>query len=85
MSKQRATFGKRERERDKQAKAAAKRERRASRGENEASAPEPSTRHDQEAVLADLARLHEAYEDGGVGLEDFESRRDELRARLQVD
>ena len=85
MSKQRATFAKREREREKQAKAAAKRERRASLGDAGESAPEPGTGHDQDAVLADLARLHEAYEGGGIGLEDFEARRDELLARLRVD
>lgn len=87
MSKQRATFGKLQRERDKQAKAAAKRDRRATRMEEQAVDGDvvdgPPT--DQGAVLAALATLHEIYEDGGMSTEDFESQRDELRARLVVD
>ncbi|MDQ3680808.1 MAG: gas vesicle protein GvpG [Actinomycetota bacterium] len=84
MSKQRATFSKRQREGDKQAKAAAKRERRATR-DNESPVPESTEAYDQERVLAALAGLHQAYEDGEVSLEDFEARRDELRDRLRVD
>lgn len=86
MSKQRATFAKRQRDQDKQAKAAAKRERRQSRLDQDAEAAEPTGRvHDQEGVLAALAALHQSYEDGEVGLEEFELRRDELRDRLRVD
>ena len=86
MSKQRATFSKRQRDQDKQAKAAAKRERRASRPDGDDAAPVDTTaNHDQEGVLAALARLHQAYDDGEVGLDDFEVRRDELRSRLRVD
>lgn len=87
MAKQRATFGKLQRQRDKQAKAAAKRERRVERGGDEAQT-DPSPRasdEEQEAVLSSLAALHAAYEDGGLSVEDFEARRDELRARLRVD
>ncbi|HSH60894.1 MAG TPA: hypothetical protein VK988_14905 [Acidimicrobiales bacterium] len=86
MSKQRATFSKRQRDQDKQAKAAAKRERRATRpdGEEE-SPPQAAGSHDQEGVLAALASLHQSYDEGEVGLEDFELRRDELRSRLRVD
>ncbi|MDP8975865.1 MAG: gas vesicle protein GvpG [Actinomycetota bacterium] len=86
MSKQRATFSKRQRDQDKQAKAAAKRERRATRldGDDE-SPPDTAGNYDQEGVLAALARLHQSYDDGEVGLEDFEVRRDELRSRLRVD
>jgi len=86
MSKQRATFSKRQRDQDKQAKAAAKRERRATRldGGDEAP-PETAGTYDQEGVLSALASLHQSYDDGEVGLEDFEVRRDELRSRLRVD
>lgn len=85
MGNQRATFSKLQRERDKQAKAAAKRERRASRANDPQPAPRPTSGDDQEAVLAALARLHQAFDDGNMDLEDFEARRDELRARLQVE
>ena len=86
MSKQRATFSKRQRDQDKQAKAAAKRERRASRpGSEDATPVDTTASHDQEGVLAALASLHQSYDDGEVGLEDFEVRRDELRSRLRVE
>ncbi len=86
MSKQRATFSKRQRDQDKQAKAAAKRERRATRLDGEEGPPpDAAGNHDQEGVLAALASLHQSYDDGEVGLEDFELRRDELRSRLRVD
>jgi hypothetical protein len=32
-----------------------------------------------------LAKLHVAYDDGQISLEDFEVRRDELRDSLQID
>ena len=87
MSKQRATFSKRQRDQDKQAKAAAKRERRAaSRLDQEPAVPEaPNAADDQEGILTALAGLHQSYDDGEVGLEEFEARRDELRSRLRVD
>ena len=85
MSKQRATFGKRQRELDKQAKAAAKRERRASRADQDQALPGPTSADDQERVLTDLADLHQSYEAGELGLEEFETRRDELRAGLRID
>ena len=87
MSKQRDTFSKRQRDQDKQAKAAAKRERRASRPDQDEDVPDSPAggSYDQEGVLNALAGLHQAYDDGEVGLEDFEIRRDELRSRLRVD
>ena len=88
MGSRRTTFGKTQRERDKRAKAAAKRERRiagsAPTDEPEAP-PEPApSKQDQEAVLTELAALHERFADGGMELEEFEARRDELRGRLQI-
>ncbi len=87
MSRRRTTFGKLQRDRDKQAKAQAKLERKAQRAEQadeqepDASAPEV----DQAEVLAQLAELHAAFDDGKMGLEDFEARRDELTSQLKVD
>jgi len=34
---------------------------------------------------AQLAELHAAFDDGKMGLEDFEARRDELTSQLRVD
>jgi hypothetical protein len=87
VSRRRTTFGKLQRDRDKQAKAQAKLERKAQRAEqsdeqeDDASPPEV----DQARVLAQLAELHAAYDDGQMGLEDFEARRAELTSQLRVD
>jgi hypothetical protein len=87
VSRRRTTFGKLQRDRDKQAKAQAKLERKAQRAEQadeqqpDASAPQ----FDQAEVLAQLAELHAAFDDGKMGLEDFEARRDELTSQLRVD
>jgi 16S rRNA U1498 N3-methylase RsmE len=87
VSRRRTTFGKLQRDRDKQAKAQAKLERKAQRAEqadeqqSDASAPEV----DQAEVLAQLAELHAAFDDGKMGLEDFEARRDELTSQPRVD
>lgn len=86
MSKRRTTFGKLQRERDKQAKAAEKRDRRVARLEEQEQepAPEVAGEAEQANLLAALAALHDDYEAGRVGTEEFESRRDELRDRLHV-
>ena len=86
MGARRTTFGKAQRERDKRAKAAAKRERRTSQGndrEQEPAAPEVEP-EDQQSVLSELAGLHQRHADGELDLEEFEARRDELRARLHI-
>lgn len=87
MSRRRTTFGKLQRDRDKQAKAQAKLERKAQRAEqgdgDQDDAPVADV--DQATVLARLAELHAAFDDGKVGLEDFESRREELTNQLRVD
>jgi hypothetical protein len=86
MAQRRTTFGKMQRERDKKAKLHAKQERRAARAEqaqDEAPArPEPT--RDEGETLAALAALHEAFEDGQLSLEEFEIRRDRLRAELAI-
>ena len=89
MARRRTTFGKLQRDRDKQAKQKAKSERRAERAEqsptDEDETVTPAREVDQEAILAALAALHAAYDDGQISLDDFEVRRDELRNSLRVD
>ena len=86
MSRRRTTFGKLQRDRDKQAKAKAKLERKAQRAEqSDEQQPEAAPDVDQAKVLAQLAELHAAFDDGKMGLEDFEARRDELTSQLRVD
>jgi hypothetical protein len=88
VSRRRTTFGKLQRDRDKQAKAKAKIERRAARSEEserggESDAPAPEV--DQATVLAQLAELHAAFDDGKLDLDAFEARRDELTSLLRID
>jgi hypothetical protein len=88
VSRRRTTFGKLQRDRDKQAKAKAKIERRAARSEeterdDESEAPAPEV--DQAKVLAQLAELHAAFDDGKLDLDAFEARRDELTSLLRID
>ncbi len=92
MAKGRESFDRRQRERAKKAKADAKRERRHSRGDDEDVAgdeedetPQDQPAVDQEAVMAALAKLHAAYDDGNVDFDAFEEQRAELLSRLQVD
>ncbi|HEY8526598.1 MAG TPA: hypothetical protein VIL48_16635 [Acidimicrobiales bacterium] len=87
MSRRRTTFGKLQRDRDKQAKAKAKIERRAQRAEEaERSSDQPPPPDvDQATVLAQLAELHAAFDDGKMDLEAFEARRDELTSLLRID
>jgi hypothetical protein len=88
VSRRRTTFGKLQRDRDKQAKAQAKLERRAERaehGEGSDERPPPPSDADQATILAQLADLHAAFDDGRIGFDDFESRRQELTSKLRVD
>lgn len=88
MSRRRTTFGKLQRDRDKQAKQKAKQERRAERSE-QSDEPEEETPSapevDQAKVLAQLADLHAAFDDGKIGFDDFETRREELTSQLRID
>lgn len=88
MSRRRTTFGKLQRDRDKQAKAKAKIERRAARSEestNEEEEPAPAPEVDQATVLAQLAELHAAFDDGKLDLDAFEARKEELTSMLRID
>lgn len=88
MSRRRTTFGKLQRDRDKQAKQKAKQERRAERAEHddepeESAAAAPAV--DQSKILAQLADLHAAFDDGKISFDDFEARREELTNQLQIE
>jgi hypothetical protein len=87
MANRRTTFGKLQRERDKKEKALIKAERRAARLEDKGEErAEPATATgDQDALLEALADLHRRFEDGGISIDDFEERRDQLTSRLRVD
>jgi hypothetical protein len=88
VSRRRTTFGKLQRDRDKQAKQRAKLERRAERaeqGDGNGDGGDPTPEADQAAVLAQLADLHAAFDDGKISFDDFEVRRTELTSKLRVD
>jgi hypothetical protein len=87
VSRRRTTFGKLQRDRDKQAKQRAKEEKRHSKGNDDEEVVEeaPVEQVDQSKVLDQLAKLHEAYDDGQLELDDFEARRAELTSLLHVE
>jgi hypothetical protein len=88
VSRRRTTFGKLQRDRDKQAKQRAKQERRAERSEqvdDDSGAAPAAPEVDQASVLARLAELHAAFDDGKIGFDDFEAQRDELTSQLRID
>ena len=85
MAKQRSTFGKIQREQEKRAKQQAKRDKRAQKGtEEEGEVEETQVAADQGAILDALARLYQQYENGELETDDFELRRDELRAQIDL-
>lgn len=84
MATRRTTFGKLERERQKREKAAAKRERRAAMQSEDDDDSTTTKTQDEGAVLDALAEVHRRYDAGELELEEFEARRDELRAKLTV-
>ena len=85
MARQRTTFGKIMREREKQQRAQAKIEKRAERGAEETDEVEEAPQHDQDDVLASLAKLHEAFDNEQIDFDTFEERRAELMSKIQVD
>jgi hypothetical protein len=89
LARRRTTFGKLQRDRDKQAKAQAKIERRTTRADRstdeETDSADQAGQPDQSTVLAALADLHAAYDDGQISLDDFEVKRDELTSLLRID
>jgi len=85
MANRRTTFGKLQRERDKKEKAQLKAERKAARLESKDDAPAQPAAGDQDALLTALADLHRRFEDGGMSIDEFEERREQLTSRLVVD
>lgn len=89
MAKSKESFDRRQRERAKKAKADAKRERRLTKDDSstddEPDAAPSGGSVDQAAVLGELEKLHAAYDNEDINYDDFETRRAELLAKLQVD
>jgi ubiquitin len=89
MASRGTTFAKQERDRAKKAKAAAKREKRAEERTDEPDeAAEPVDVGEgaipAEELLALVARLHEDFEAKRIDFEEFEERKAELMARIDV-
>jgi hypothetical protein len=83
-----ARFQKRMREKAKQEKAAAKRARRAERAEAALATSEEPADDDvpeQEDVIAQLAKLHERFDDDRIDFDTFQEEKQELIAQLRVD
>ena len=86
MANRRTTFGKLQRERDKKEKAMIKAEKKAARLESKGEeGPAQPAAADQDAILDALADLHRRFEDGGMSIDEFEERREQLTSRLVVD
>jgi hypothetical protein len=80
-----------ERDRAKKAKANAKRERRQDKGGEidepiePPAPPQPGGRLSEAEVIDRLKVLHDRFEDGALGFDDFEEQKSALLARLAVD
>jgi hypothetical protein len=90
MTRQRATFGKLQRERDKQAKAAAKRDRRQAESlepaeEETRPVPGASSEGSATALLELIAETHRRFENGEISFESFEEQKAELLSRLPIE
>jgi hypothetical protein len=97
MGVQRTSFEKLQRERAKKAKAAAKRERREERASGvtdgdgdedvlaDAAPDDELTPLSPSELLRMVALVHERFEAGTIGFEEFEEKKTELLARLPTD
>ena len=87
MARQRTTFGKLQRAADKRERQKLKMEKRQARAEDgddvDDDAPAPAA--DQAAVLEEFAALHEAFEDGRIPRDEFESRKELLTRQMVID
>ena len=82
-----AGHAKRDRERAKAEKVQLKRARKLAESAALADAPAVvryGVERPQEDILADLARLHAKFDDGGIALEDFETAKADLIGQLSV-
>lgn len=88
MARPRTTVGKLQRDQAKREKAKAKQEDRLARRadkDTDTSDSDLGPAEDQQALLAQFAKLHEDLADGRISIDDFELRQDDLRRRLRVD
>ncbi len=79
-----ARFQKREREKARQERAAEKRQRR-ERAAAEGEPDQVTPRLPEDAVLAELAALHERFAADEIAFDDFEAAKDELLRGIHVD
>ena len=80
-----ASRAKREREKAREEKQARKRERRSAAASTEEEPEVEETRkRPEDVVLANLAALHQTFEDGQMGFEEFEAAKAELLAELGI-
>lgn len=81
-----ARFQKMQREKAKRERLEAKRERKAMRAEQAAEEVDESTAGvpPQETVLAQLAALHQRFDDDAIDFDEFEERKAELLSQLNV-
>lgn len=91
MATRRTTAGKMQRDRAKKARATAKQERRQERlaasetGEPAEDAPGGRVRVSEAEIIDRLTALHQRFEAGTVGFDDFEEEKAALLAHLSVD
>jgi len=83
VSRPRSTYGKRQREQEKREKAQAKVERKVARQTLDPEQGDDPVEASESELIEELAGLHGAYEAGDVALDDFEERRDHIRAQLE--
>ena len=90
MARARSTFGKLQRDQAKKDRAKAKMDDRLSRREDKAAASEQGASTpvadevDQTKLLEQFAALHEDFAEGRISQDDFETRQEELRAKMVV-
>lgn len=83
MTRPKVTSGKRQRQEQKRSKAQAKAERRSERQSADATPSEAPAGASEPQLLEELAELHRALEDGTVGQQEFEERRERIRTQLE--
>jgi hypothetical protein len=90
VAKSRESADRRQRERAKQQKANAKREKRQNKnvpveGDEDEPVEVPDVEPvDEEKLLAELAALHAAFDNEQISFDEFETKREELLSKLQV-
>lgn len=82
MAKSKASYERRMRETAKKERADAKRERRLTRSDDPSGPGEAAPEIDENALLAELAELHAAFDREEMEFEEFEEKRDLLIAQL---